>query len=499
MNKPESGESRFLFTRQELQGVLGVGIIMLSVSKFFYMNREYKTKEEILEKANTLLDKSLGEVISKSDVGLIKKNLEKYAKRRKGFLGELVEKYFFEINPGNASEPDFKIAGIELKTVPIKSDPKYKFTPKERLVFSMINYETIIGERWESSSFLKKNKVILIMFYLWLQSQDILDYKFKLVHLLDLLEDMSDEDILQIRKDWEYIVGKIKRGEAHLLSEGDTYYLGAVTKAATSKVRRNQPKSHILAKPRAFSLKQQYLRYILQRKLLKQDVGKESIFRKRKKIETIEDAVENMFGKYIGKTDKEIVKMLNWQLAGKTRPKAFKRLLANRIMGVKSNKIEELEKSNVTLKAITLEHTGILKESLSFPSFDYKKIVKESWYEDDSGEMSDFYEILEKKKFLFVVFQKIKNSDDIILKKIKFWNFPVKDLSEVEIVWNKTIKAIKEGRYDNLPKISESSVAHVRPHGKDASDVLETPQGTKEMKKSFWLNAKYIEKAINEE
>ena len=37
--------------------------------------------------------------------------------------------------------------------------------------------------------------------------------------------------------------------------EGDTMYLGAATKASTSKDRRKQPYSDELAKPRAFSFK----------------------------------------------------------------------------------------------------------------------------------------------------------------------------------------------------------------------------------------------------
>ena len=181
----------------------------------------------------------------------------------------------------------------------------------------------------------------MLMFYLWMKDQNILDYKFKFVHLLELLKDISDEDILQIKKDWEFIVEKIKRGEAHLLSEGDTYYLGACTKAANSRVVRDQPMSRTPAKPRAFSFKQQYLNYLIQRELLGKDINTDSIFKKARRIETVEDAIKNKFVKYFGKTDKEIMKTLKWRL--KTKPKAFKRMLVNRILGVKSNKIEELE------------------------------------------------------------------------------------------------------------------------------------------------------------
>jgi hypothetical protein len=47
--------------------------------------------------------------------------------------------------------------------------------------------------------------------------------------------------------------------------------------------------------------------------------------------------------------------------------------------------------------------------------------------------MSDFYEELDRKKFLFVVFQKQKWSKDILLKKVQFWNFPANDLGITNI------------------------------------------------------------------
>ena len=207
--------------------------------------------------------------------------------------------------------------------------------------------------------------------------------------------------------------------------------------------------------------------------------------------------MRSKFSRFIGKTDKQILAILKDKI--EVKPKQYKRMLVNRILCVKGNRIEELEKANVTLRVITLESSGSLMESLSFPAFDYKDLVTQVWYDDEAEEMSDFHLQLETKKFLFVVFQKIKGSDDIVLKKTMFWNFPMKDLDEVESVWSKTIHCINEGRYEDLPKVSESDIAHVRPHGKDSQDTLETPQGTQEIKRSFWLNAKYIQKVVTEE
>ena len=456
------------------------------------MSEIYQTKEQVLERAQVILRKSLRNIIPSNELKSIENQISTYQNKRKGFLGGLIEWYVFGKKADGLSQADFNIAGIELKTTPLKKHLKYTYAAKERLVFSMINYDEIIKETWINSSFLKKNKTLLLLFYLWAKNQSLLDYEFKFVYLLNLLEDISEEDIFQIQKDWEYIVAKISRGEAHLLSEGDTYYLGACTKAANSRVVRDQPMNRAPAKPRAFSLKQQYINFLIQTKLLGEKTGLDSIFAKSQKIETIEDAVRERFAPFINKTDKEILDNLNSNLGKKA--KNYKRLIVNRIFGVNSKNIEELEKANITLRVVTLEYTGTLRESISFPAFDYKDLVSQIWSEEEA--MADFHLQLETKKFLFVVFQKQKNNQDIILRKTVFWNFPMQDINKAERVWQNAINSINNSEYDKLPKIKDSYVAHVRPHGKNAKDTIETPQKTQEIKRCFWLNAKYIQSAL---
>jgi DNA mismatch repair protein MutH len=211
---------------------------------------------------------------------------------------------------------------------------------------------------------------------------------------------------------------------------------------------------------------------------------------------TIEDGFGEKFRPFINKTDTEILKLLNTTL-GRV-PKNYKRLLVNKILGVTSNKVEELEKANVVLKVITLEPSGSLTESMSFPAFDYRDIVSQVWDDEDDQKMSDLHTLLETNKFLFVIFQKIAGSEDVILKKTMFWNFPMNDIEEARRVWEKTKECIINGHYSDLPKITDGPIVHVRPHGKDASDTMITPQGTQDVKRCFWLNAKYIQKVIGE-
>lgn len=479
------------------------------------MQGTYKSKTEVFEKAKTILGKTLREVISEESANLVTGQISNHGTRRKGLLGNMIETYFFHISPGNSSGPDFDTAGVELKTTPLKADKKKIYVAKERLVFSMINYDTVVAETWEKSSFLKKNKTLLLMFYLWGQDQNVLDYQFKSVYLLDLLDDVSDEDVLQIRKDWEYIVDKIRRNEAHLLSEGDTYYLGACTKAADSSVTRIQSRNGIAAKPRAFSLKQQYINYLIQTRLLGKQASTDSIFKKQRGVMSIEEAIKSITSPYLGMTDQQIQSKVKSNL--KPEAKNYKWSLVKRILGVNTGKIIELEKSNVTLKVVTLEHNGRLEESISFPAFKYKELINEEWV-NPAGEVSaSFHSELETKRFLFFVFQKEKNGNSVVLKKVLFWNFPMEDIGKAKDVWAETIELVKKGRIVKeikrlksgklkrityFPGTTYNGVAHVRPHGENKDDVDELPVADGETgavnytKHCFWLNARYVQKAI---
>ena len=158
------------------------------------MTKQYTTKQSVLTEAKKILGRSLRDVMLDDgvDVNEIEKKLLQYGRRRKGLLGELVEEFVFGLDVNNRAEADFMPVGIELKTNPIKKHATKTFVSKERLVFSMINYDEVVNETWETSSFLKKNKILLLMFYLWLREQDILDYKFKFVHLLDLIQQFPE-------------------------------------------------------------------------------------------------------------------------------------------------------------------------------------------------------------------------------------------------------------------------------------------------------------------
>lgn len=404
------------------------------------------------------------------------------AKVGKGQMGTVIENLYFGIHPGNVPAPDFEEAKVELKTFPLKRLKKGGLVAKERISLGMIDYDEVGKETWADSKFLRKNALLLLMAYLHEADPSFtcLDYLFKFATLWDF----PPEDMKIIRDDWERIAAKVRAGKAHELSEGDTMYLGAVTKSADSSVRTSQPRGPD-AKPRAFSLKQQYVNVIVRQMLGEKPEEFEEAVKDPSAYqpgETFEDLVIRKFKPFIGKTSVEMEQALKVELNPKA--KGYPATLARAVLGVKG-KIEEFEKAGIVMKTIRLEKNGAPKESMSFPAFDYSEIIKETWEESTLREQLS-------RRFFFVVFNRSKGGD-LTLKKVMFWTMPEPILDgEVQKVWEETVRRIKAGKAGELPGQSENAVAHVRPHGKNAADTLPAPGGLNVVKKCFWLDRKFI-------
>lgn len=195
----------------------------------------------------------------------------------------------------------------------------------------------------------------------------------------------------------------------------------------TPKILRQQPFSEIPAKKRAYSFKQGYVNHIIA-SIANENKG---IYGKlipnvevAKKL-TIEEIVISKFKPFYGKTEQEIVNILKIEI--NTKAKNFYANLTKVILGIELDKeIEEFEKAEIIVKTVRLKENNLPKEDISFPNFKYEEIVNQDW------EDSDFAFILEHK-FLFVFFQ--FENEKLVLRKVKFWNMPYKDLIEVEKVW----------------------------------------------------------------
>jgi DNA mismatch repair protein MutH len=361
-------------------------------------------KKSIIDYAKLLKGKTLGQVCNIDDI--------KNDRKGKGHFGQILEEFYFFYKPNSVSEPDFPIAKLELKSTPLKQLKKQEYRSKERLVLNIINYLEVVNQDFETSSFWKKNANILLIFYLHQTESDILDYLIKLVEEWNF----PNTDLEIIKNDWELIKQKIANGKAHELSEGDTFYLGACTKGANANTTRKQPFSDIPAKQRAFSLKQGYVNHIIA-SIANEPSG---IYGKLipsvtiAQKQTIEEIVISKFKPYYGKTIEQILAMISVKL--NTTAKSFYANLTKAILGIELDKeIEEFEKAEIIVKTVRLKENNLPKEDISFPNFKYEEIVNEEW--DDTN----FKEILEHK-FLFVFFQ--FQNEELVLRKVKFWNMP---------------------------------------------------------------------------
>lgn len=182
------------------------------------------------------------------------------------------------------------------------------------------------------------------MFYLYQKGKSFRDFLIKYVNLWKVEE--NDTEI--IKQDWETIVNKIREGKAHELSEGDTFYLSACRKGAgKGKDLRKQPKSEIMAPQRAFSFKPKYMNSIISKISESEPIVKKKEDLRKK---TFQDIVYDRFKPYLGKEVREIEKMTGFDLNFKS--KAYYAELARRMIGVKTKKIEEFEKADISMKII---------------------------------------------------------------------------------------------------------------------------------------------------
>lgn len=439
--------------------------------------------KDILRHANQLKGKTLNDYLKNVQV-LINTN-------NKGALGNLIEKYFFSYEPNSRQEADFPKISLELKVSPLKKLKDNTLVAKERIVLSKINYNKIINETWLNNTLLNKLNFLLLMFYLHEENKNIDDYIF---HLIDLWQP-SVSDLKTIEQDWNTIVNKVKNGKAHEISEGDTYFLGACTKSATSKDVSSQPNNCISAKPRAFSLKQSYVNTIIKNLMGEQlkNISEEGNF-----DEIVLQKFNTLTGKSISKISKELDIKINRE--AKQFLSLFTSSVSKYFFSDELENMNEFKKSNLKVKCILLQNNGKPKEAMSFPNIQYKKIIEQEW------DTSDIKEEFENQKYLWIIFkatqeyskQKELLEEDIIFEKAMFWNMPATDLNNgMHDLWKDTVNKIKKGDYDNFMKSSDNPVGHIRPKGRNSEDKIDTPQGIKQKKMCFWLNTQYISDQIS--
>lgn len=164
---------------------------------------------------------------------------------------------------------------------------------------------------------------------------------------------------------------------------------------------------------------------------------------------------------------------------------------------ISSAMIKRIEKDkNLTFDDLLIKTIRVNKknspiESMSFAQIKFNEIVNEDWIN------SYLYKTF-NTEFLFFIFKLYNKQDkDPIFISSQFWKMETNDLELVNKFWELTKDNIKRGDHNNFITIKNNFICHVRSKGTNSKDLMETPQGTMELKKGYWLNASYIKTQIN--
>lgn len=436
-------------------------------------------------------------------------------RKGKGGLGQMVEELFFNYDINSNRDADFAEAHVELKCTPLLKYKDDSYRIKERLVCTIIDYFEIVNTSFEDSHLISKCRLMLLLFYLHVNGHENYDYEF----LFRILWQLPDKDLLLIKQDYETIANKVKRGEAHLLSEGDTLYLGACRKGQKSDKPQAQPNSDIKANKRAFSLKPAYMRYILSHVVdngnnhytnysEKTSPDFELVTGQELQDNSFENIIISRFKPFIGKNYTQICEMLGIEAyQSKSKYADIGSLIASNLASKRLASSEEFIKSGIIMKTVRLQQNGMPKESMSFRNIDYCEV-----YDNDEWIESDVYEIF-TSRFLFVVFKPIEEETITIfnnktkeyvteqaysLESVFFWTMPQKDLEVAKEYWNSIRNAVLGNNIaaETFWSISDHKKFHVRPKARVKSDKTINPNGGLCDKFCYWFNAEYVKEII---
>lgn len=444
----------------------------------------------IYEYSKGLLGKTLREFIYEGYV----------TKAGKGGIGQMVENLYFLLDTNNNPEADFSSAGMELKCTPLKLGKNNEYLIKERLVCGMINYCDVVKDDFEHSHFYLKCQLMLLMFYLYRKGHDNLDLEF----IFSVLWQLPEKDLLIIRQDYEIIIDKIRRGEAHLLSEGDTMYLGACRKGQKGDSLMAQPYSNEGAPRRAFCLKMAYMRTVLQYVVASKEKAvtnftlhkEQLVSEKDLATQSFDDILLRRFKPYISKEYHIIANELGVDISN--NPKNKYAMIANSIASngkySNINRSEEFLKAGLTMKTIRVQNNSSIKEAMSFENIDYIEIAEcDNWLE------SRLYELF-SSRFMFVVFrEQHEGSEDYALNDVFFWTMPQADLCWAENYWEhiRTNVINEQISQEYWWKAKDKKKFHVRPKAQKATDMAPTHTGGQAKKFCYWFNNDYVREIIN--
>jgi DNA mismatch repair endonuclease MutH len=455
------------------------------------------SEKELLDIANKIKGKTILEILNG-------KNIDS----GKGAVGIIIERESFGIQTNNEARPDFPHLGVELKVLPLKSNPKGELSVKERTKICSINYENLIKEKWNDSHAREKLNKILFIFYHH-HPNNLLNSKI-IDHYLFELEN-KEEPI--IKADWLRTQKRVEDGFAHELSESENLILAASRSGEGGLAFENWPqqpnkKYQERARQRSFSLKPSYTNTIWYE--IKNKKPLDSIFnihRYNNYVE-FENFLLSKLNSWQGKSLDEFAKFHNIKIG---RGKNSTANILRHALGLEkgSGHFKEIMQLGINVKTIQYKSENFMPfEAISFPYQPLGEIAAEKRFDE-----SEFYTYLQA--FLFIPLNKEnrneKSLSNIFFGKSFIWRPSKLDLMNIQKEWEKN-KSIIENELEvkkisrkntkgyiltnNLLKESISNFIHMRPHAKDSNDLDPSMISLNISKQCFWLNKNLIRKLI---
>ena len=173
--------------------------------------------------------------------------------------------------------------------------------------------------------------------------------------------------------------------------------------------------------------------------------------------------------------------------------KSYAAAVVRRVFGAKNfrSRIREFDEMGLTPRMSRVNADLMPYEALSFPAFRYKELLEETWEDSD---------LLSHVEYMLIVpiygERRSTPQAECRFGVPVFWRPSAERLEAIRQEWELYRLEIRAGRAATLTSAAETRTIHVRPHGRDSTDVDVAPIVGDVVKKSFWLNKNLVSEVL---
>lgn len=213
-----------------------------------------RSETQLLERAMSIAGLSIGDLARQYAVPI-----PKSSRHAKGFAGQLLE-MALGADAGSLPEPDFRLIGVELKTIPVSAQGK----PLESTYVCTVDLEHERNPVWEKS--VVRHKLSRVLWLPIITAPGLAPAERRIGTAA--LWSPTPQEHAQLRDDFNELMDFIVLGEVDNLSAHHGQCLQIRPKAADSRARRwgvNEHGLRVKTLPRGFYLRPKFTAEILQR------------------------------------------------------------------------------------------------------------------------------------------------------------------------------------------------------------------------------------------